>query len=51
MVGDPTNPDRAWVADTETGRLVLLDGATEVVSTYGMGLDRPDAIAIHRGGP
>jgi flagellar biosynthetic protein FlhB len=51
VVGDPTNPDRAWVADTENGRLVLLDGATEVVSTYGMGLDRPDAIAIHRGGP
>jgi flagellar biosynthetic protein FlhB len=51
VVGDPTNPNRAWVADTENGRLVLLNGAVEVVSTYGMGLDRPDAIAIHRGGP
>lgn len=51
VVGDPTNPNRAWVADTENGRLVLLNGAVEVVSTFGMGLDRPDAIAIHRGGP
>jgi|GEM_PF-8071 flagellar biosynthetic protein FlhB len=51
VVGDPTNPDRAWVADTENGRLVLLNGAAEVVSTYGMGLDRPDVVAIHRGGP
>lgn len=48
---DPSNPDKAWIADTENGRMVLLNGATEVVSTAGLGLDRPDLVAIHRGAP
>lgn len=48
---EPSNPDRAWVADTENGRMVLLDGATEIVSTAGLGLDRPDLVAVHRGAP
>lgn len=47
----PSNPDKAWIADTENGRMVLLNGATEVVSTAGLGLDRPDLVAIHRGAP
>ncbi len=51
VVIDPSNPDRAWIADTENGRIVLLDGATEVVSTAGLGLDRPDLVAVHRGAP
>jgi flagellar biosynthetic protein FlhB len=51
VVGDPTDPNRAWIADTENGRLVLFDGAAEVVSTAGLGLDRPDVITIHRGAP
>jgi len=51
VVGDPTDPNRAWIADTENGRLVLFDGATEVVSTAGLGLDRPDVLTIHRGAP
>lgn len=51
IVVDPSNPDRAWVADTENGRMVLLDGATEIVSTAGLGLDRPDLAAVHRGAP
>lgn len=51
VVGDPTNPNRAWVADTENGRLALFDGAAEVVSTAGIGLDRPDVLTVHRGAP
>ncbi|HQF53941.1 MAG TPA: flagellar biosynthesis protein FlhB [Fibrobacteria bacterium] len=51
VVVDPSDPDRAWVADTENGRMVLLDGATEIVSTAGLGLDRPDLVAVHRGAP
>lgn len=51
IVVDPSDPDRAWVADTENGRMVLLDGATEIVSTTGFGLDRPDLAAVHRGAP
>jgi len=51
VVGDPTNPNRAWLADTENGRLVLLNGAAEVVNTAGLGLDRPDVLAVHRGAP
>jgi DNA-binding beta-propeller fold protein YncE len=49
VVVDPVDANRAWVADTENGRLVLFDGATELSSTPG--LDRPDVIAVHRGGP
>jgi len=51
VVVDPSNPDKAWIADTENGRMVLLDGATEIVSTTGLGLDRPDLVAVHRGAP
>ncbi len=51
VVSDPGDPLRAWVTDTENGRLLLVSGATIVVATNGLGLDRPDALAVHRGAP
>ncbi|MBK9580139.1 MAG: flagellar type III secretion system protein FlhB [Fibrobacterota bacterium] len=51
VVSDPGDPLRAWVTDTENGRLLLVSGATIVVSTNGLGLDRPDVLAVHRGAP
>lgn len=51
VVVDPDDPNRAWVTDTENGRLLLVSGQTIVVATTGLGLDRPDVLAIHRGAP
>ncbi|HOX51388.1 MAG TPA: hypothetical protein PKY05_07860, partial [Fibrobacteria bacterium] len=51
VVSDPNDPLRAWVTDTENGRLLLVNGAAIVLATKGLGLDRPDVLAVHRGAP
>jgi len=47
----PHLPDRAWVADTENGRLVLVSSDSVVASTAGQGMGRPSLLAVHRGAP
>lgn len=47
----PQTPDRAWVADTENGRLVLVSRDSILASTAGQGLNRPNVLAVHRGAP
>jgi hypothetical protein len=46
-----SSPDRAWVADTEQGRLVLVSNVGEIAASAGRGLGRPNVLAVHRGAP
>lgn len=47
----PQDPDRAWVADTENGRLVLVGRDSILASTAGQGMGRPNILSVHRGAP
>jgi streptogramin lyase len=47
----PHDPTRAWVADTENGRLVLVHENAIEASTVGQGLRRPNVLVVHRGAP
>lgn len=47
----PHQPDLAWVADTENGRLVLVSSESVEASTAGQGMGRPNLLAVHRGAP
>ena len=47
----PQDPDRAWVADTENGRLVLVGRDSILASTAGQVMGRPNVLAVHRGAP
>jgi len=51
VVAIPQDPDRAWVADTENGRLVLVSRDSVLASTAGQGMGRPNVLTVHRGAP